>query len=120
MGVTRTAGVRSEQLYDETLQSVRDYFRSRAIVIRDQDDYMDMIYWVGQFLEYVTRNAGKGVQVLEVQGRDRAGRKGSVTTFDRASPEMYYRLDASDDGLYIVQEIFPNLPEGVQLINYER
>ena len=118
--VTRTAGTPSDQIYDETLALVRDYFRSRAIVIRDQDDYMDMIYWVGQFLEYVTRNAGKGVQVLEVQGRDQAGRKGSVQVFDRAAVAMYYRLDSTEEGFFSVKEVFDNLPEGIQLINYER
>ena len=117
--VTRTAGVRSELLYDETLDLVRDYFRSRAIVIRSQDDYMDAIYWVGQFLEYVTRNAGKPIQVLEVEGRDQAGRKGSVTTFDRADIETIYKAMPLDGSGTIQLSPTPtNLPKGIQLINY--
>lgn len=116
--VERTANIYAEQLYDQTLQLVKSYFQTRAIIIRDQDDYMDAIYWVGQFLEYITRNDGKLVQVIEVQGRDQAGRKGTVQVFDRAIDSMF-ELKQNEEGLYIATMI-PNIPAGIQLINYER
>jgi len=116
--VERTANIRADQLYDQTLALVRAYFRNRAIIIRDQDDYMDAIYWVGQFLEYVTRNDGNIVQVLEVQGRDQSGRKGTVQVFDRAADTMF-ELTQNDEGMYIVTTI-PTIPDGIELINYER
>lgn len=121
ISVSRTANTRSEQLYDETLQLVRDYFKSSAIVLRDQDDYMDAIYWVGQFLEYITKNKGEIVQVHEVVGRDESGRKGRVSTFDRADIETVYKATALDgSGMIQLSPTPTNLPKGIQLITFER
>lgn len=70
--------------YDVVTKAVADYYSRWATELTPAMDYRDATYWAGQFLEYITRDAGTPVQVTRLDAQDEAGRVHVVTAFERA------------------------------------
>jgi hypothetical protein len=88
-------------------KTVREFFPNRGIVLTPEMGYADAIYWVGQFLFLVGRNAGLKLHVRAVRGYDEHQRQHVATGFTQPSAVLVW------DG---VSETRLDLAEGVKLI----
>jgi len=77
-------GPTAPQLYDDVTGLISDYFQNRAIVIPKDMDANDVIWWTGQFMEYIMRDFDIDLDVELVRGQDEMARTFLATGFDRA------------------------------------
>lgn len=85
-GITATLTYKgtAEEANAALRDQVARYFRNRGIVLTDAMQYTDAVYWTGQFLEYVARDAGLSLQVSSVTGVAESGAMHTATGFDKA------------------------------------
>jgi hypothetical protein len=69
------AGGTQEEAYAQLHKFVHEFFLNRAIVLTPAMGYADAIFWVGQFLFLVGRNAGLKLHVRAVRGYDERQRQ---------------------------------------------
>ena len=80
--------------YDEWNELVRRYFTNRAIILPVKNDYWDATYWSGRFLEIILGKSAV-VSVIEIYGRDEAGRPAYRNDFKPISKSKLKRLPAA-------------------------
>ncbi len=80
--------------YDEWSELVRRYFTNRAIILPVKNDYWDATYWSGRFLEIILGKSAV-VSVIEICGRDEAGRPAYRNDFKPISKSKLKRLPAA-------------------------
>ena len=81
---TLTAKGTAIDVYATLDKTVTAYFPNRGIVLPVDMQYTDGVYWTGQFLEYVAKNAVLNLQVISVTGRTESGQSHTATVFDKA------------------------------------
>lgn len=88
---------------DEASAALKDqvgrYFRNRGIVLPVEMQYTDAVWWTGQFLEYVAKDAGLSLQVLSVTGVTESQASHTATGFDRAGE----RGKRDDGGVELIE-----------------
>lgn len=83
---TITSPDNSEDLYDLLSDFVTDYFINRGITeLPTTSDFTHATWWTGQFMEYIARQSGLNLQVLEVKGVSEYQAKATLSGFDKAA-----------------------------------
>lgn len=90
----------TEPLLDDLSQQVAAYFTNRGIVLTDGMDMQDATWWTAKFLEYVSANEGKPIQVGYIIGKDEKNREVTCSDFTKRID----RIDTSNGTVNAVAE----------------